>query len=540
MLKNYKVIFFIGLFWAFSCSQVDTSDLRGSEGGGNNGDEEFADEDAALPANISGSFLTCARVSQEVVSSKAVTKINCAINNRDEDSDLAFDKKASQAAKDLIAESFELKLLGAPILGNYEVTSMPEGSVTDYKITLETDSVVATSKFLNESIIQLDYNQSLDGNKSLAGQLKTFLPDLLEGTDSTISGTNSDLPNPQVVKKNYTLQGTLKPDFTVDVIASTTLSNATGNTVHPLYSILSTENKNYAFGSVRNYLFSGDGYEQAVGSENSLWVSFGDDLSLQQAIVQYGGDGESAIFAAKMRNDGYIFTAGKKALRGLRGVTEDLHNASLFMIDPQTGESVLGGAEFGQDVSNEVVWGLDFDKDGTVLAVGYTERDGVEGKAGYIGKITITSTNPDQPAADFDHQWLDSPGEQAFNDVSVLNDGNYAVVGVTKQPNCDYTDGFVIILNKELPVPLVTDQYIMLSTGTNVFFNDVVVREDGLMQIAAEVDFSGGTTLNPNINLSGYHRVSLLLNEKYEVLQANLNDGTPVKFEKGSSNKECP
>ena len=135
--------------------------------------------------------------------------------------------------------------------------------------------------------------------------------------------------------------------------------------------------------SVRNYLFSGDGYEQAVGSENSLWVSFGDDLSLQQDIVQYGGDGESAIFAAKMRNDGYIFTAGKKALRGLRGVTEDLHNASLFMIDPQTGESVLGGAEFGQDESNEVVWGLDFDKDGTVLAVGYTERDAVEGKAGY-------------------------------------------------------------------------------------------------------------------------------------------------------------
>ena len=179
-------------------------------------------------------------------------------------------------------------------------------------------------------------------------------------------------------------------------------------------------------------------------------MTFGDNLGLEKAVVQYGGDGESAIFAAKMRNDGYIFTAGKKALKGLpdRSVTEDFHNASLFMIDPQTGDSVLG-AEFGQDVSNEVVWGLDFDKDGTVLAVGYTERDEVEGKAGYIGKITITSSNPDQPAADFDHQWLDSPGEQAFNDVSVLNDGNYAVVGVTKQPNCDYTDGFVIILKSK-------------------------------------------------------------------------------------------
>ncbi|MDB2447338.1 hypothetical protein N9W79_01800 [bacterium] len=559
----------------FSCSEVPVESLRDQNLKASSkeavGSEEFDESEIALPSNVSGSFLVCANIS----STKKNAEISCSVTSNRSEGILSFEEKETKKSKDFIHSNFEFDVLPPPSVGSYEIIKEKEGSAFDFRVSVDSNSTALASKYLNETTIVLSYignpkegieasDKALLVNSSenrLLGQIKVPLSDLLEGVKNEIVFTKTELKIP-ASKYIYTIPGKVLPDFSVEKIEQI----QGGGLTHDAHSLTVVGDEFWYFG-VWNENFTwvaGDvNYAQPAGTANSAVIIFDKDQNYKEKIIfpptliTEGAVGSSAYYSSKVDSNGIVYAVGKQGIKGLVyqdddgndiTVTEDFGNASILAIDPKKRNEPHFKAVFGQPWTHEVLYGVDA-KDTRFIGVGLTEGryDTNNKRAGYVGIVDFLDFEK-QEVDFFHHYFFTSSGDIAFNDVSIIDKDSYTISGLVKGNNCSKSKGMIATLNtiigKDTEGVQKTEvgniEYNFYGTENhNVYFSQIIMREDGSYSVRATVEFSNNDEQNKDLGITGEKEVTIYFDKNLEMLTAFLDDGRKVKLSKFEK-IECP
>lgn len=562
-VKLSKFITTFALAALTACTGGLDTDLRSrasSAGGSALGDgfgqiDEF-DDDLSLPTQVSGAFLVCANIStNDSADTTKITNIACSVTSDEKDGPLALETKALEESKEFVHNNFELSFTSDPLGGTYEVTKEDTGSNFDFKIKIETNNTLAQAAYLNRSTVTLNYKPStsgmgLTGDSTLMGQIKMPLPDLLEGVGNSIKPTLDDLARPTATK-NYSIPGKVIVNddpfsLMVDGLFGLTYTSDEVETDFGIYSVTVVEEEYFLFGDVLDQRWTGTAMEPLDGA--SLPAFFNVDSNFNgpgRVISPFEGwtgtiTGNSALYSSKLAEDGKIYAVGKYGNLGREyvenestmTVEQDIADGLIVIIDPDNPSDYVP-VYVGQPDTDEQLFGVDA-KGKLIGAVGMTQgRDDTSGNiAGYI-----TIIDYEKEEFDFFQHISTADGDIVFNDVSIVKEDLYAAAGLIVGEGCSKSKGLIMGISSKADATgeKQLDSINFNAFGIpdhNVYFSEILVREDGSYSVRATVEFSEDDDLNKGLGLTGEHEVTMYFDKDLTIQSSFLNDGRKVVLNK--------
>lgn len=509
-----------------------------------NESEKTVDEgQVSLPGEVAGSYLVCHSVEdkKDLVSQKYTTRLGCAVTNDDPKSVLAFENKSTDQSYSFVSkhfqfstsapDSFQKTMSGAKA----SVTRADKGSSIDFLIDVEASSLADLKSYLDKLNVNVVYKDDKVADnasdprpaKAIPG-IFTTVADTVGGTLTSLGFTNAnnafDIKQP---KMTYDIPGRIGLDGNVRVVTTVAHSEAPSGVENNIYTVVSYQNEFWGFGE---FLDTVEG--QISGSSNSLFSVFG-NMNIPTLGSIFGGKSDSAIYSSTIGPDGMVYGVGRLNVNGRDMVTEDKYNGYIVAFDNQ--KKMDFSAIVGQNFTNEVFYGLDFEENRYLVAVGHTERPGMLGpRGGYIAVADLE--NGTLPY----HQWISTFGTQKFNSVSVRKDGTYLIAGQAKREGCDHFDGWIVILDRKQANPTnAIVNHKILGLGQNDVFNRVTSLDDGGIMLEGVMEVSAFTSPNEGLSTEGEQSVYVYLDKDMNLRTAVLADGTPINISDFTDNATC-
>lgn len=498
---------------------------------------EDPDDDAiiAIPEPVAGAYLVCQSMDnvKDKSKDKYVARMGCLITSNDKDSPLAIKKKKSEASHKFVDEKFAFKLASNNKQGASSFERAPVGSPIDYIIDVESQTLRGLKSYLdslNVNVIHKTSETDVEDPSTIKEDTKVAgmfvaLADMVGGKVEKINLVEAksafSLKQP---KKLYEVPGKIDLDGTVKLLTEIKFPKKYPGVVNNIYTAVTIDKKLWGFGE-----FNAPHATQVSGTSNSLFKIFGEDHA---EIITSNSD--SAFYSAKVGPDDRVYVVGRENLNGSNGVTEDKYNGSITIFNKDGTYDSRG--HVGQAVSDEFFYGLDFEGDSYVVAVGQTRREGMLGpKGGYIAVIDIK--NGQLPY----HQWISTVGNsQTFNAVSVRKDGKYLIAGQVRRENCDQYDGWIVLLDRSKSTPTeAIEAHKILGLGNNDSFNRITTLDNGDILVEGVMDLTPFQAPNEKNALSGPQSVYIYLDTTMNVKSAVLKDGTNIELTDFTSQRSC-
>ena len=187
----------------------------------------------------------------------------------------------------------------------------------------------------------------------------------------------------------------------------------------------------------------------------------------------------------------------------------------------------------GQPETDEQLFGVDA-KGKLIAAVGMTQgRDDTYGNiAGYI-----TIIDYEKEEFDFYQHVSTESGDVVLNDVSIVKEDLYATAGLIMGTGCTKSKGLIMGISSkadgtgEKDLDAIEFNAFGLDNH-NVYFSEILVREDGSYSVRATVEFSASDPLNSGLGLTGDHEVTMYFDKDLNIQSSFLNDGRKVVLNK--------